>query len=156
MACDAGWYREGERRDGNLEGLFKDVTRHVVVQLPHAPPSEAVRALSADEARLRYPASDLWATMLRDSSGWTLEDVPAVFNEAPFAAVLEATKLSRYRDNAQFMADYREAAQQHELAAEQERAFTSERAMYTTALAAKDEELAAARAEIAALKATRS
>lgn len=126
MSFAEEWYTALDRRDENVEAMYKELTAHIIMQLPLAPPSDELRKLSASEAFARYARSDLWATMLRESHTWDpashAHAVPAVFTGPPFAAPLEASRLVHFHGDDEFMAAYRSseaiaaAADEYEIA----------------------------------------
>jgi hypothetical protein len=109
MDFDLARYAHGELPDEALRAQFTALTTHAVMQLPHAPSDGLLRALTAQQARARFPASDLWASLLRHAHLWTDASIPPVFVEQPFAAVLEAARCAAVDSNAAFMQAYMQA-----------------------------------------------
>jgi hypothetical protein len=109
MDFDQARYTPGELPDEALRAQFAALTTHAVMQLPHAPSDALLRPLTAQQARARFPRSDLWASLLRHAHLWTDASTPPVFAEPPFAAVLEAARCSAFDSNATFMQAYRQA-----------------------------------------------
>ena len=109
MDFDLARYTHGELPDEALRAQFTALTTHAVMQLPHAPSDDLLRALTAQQARARFPASDLWASLLRHAHLWTDASTPPVFAEQPFAAVLEAARCAAFDSNAAFMQAYMQA-----------------------------------------------
>ena len=106
MGFDDTRYMDIDIKDDGLRQQYANVTVHAVMQLPFAPTTADLAQLSAKEANDRYPRSHLWASLLRYSHNWKLDEVPSVFQQQPFAAVLEGSRLQRHLSNTTFMETY--------------------------------------------------
>jgi hypothetical protein len=117
MGYDDTRYTDKDINDEGLRQQYAKVTVHAVIQLPFAPTTADLAQLSASAAHEQYPRSHLWASLLRYCHTWTLDTVPPVFQQAPFAAVLQQAKLELYLSNATFMAAYNTSLDvEHEMA----------------------------------------